>query len=293
MTQENRTQTFATPAPIRLRVDIPKGRIRVLAEEISETHIELSARPGDHDARALIADAEIAQHDDLISVRIERRFRAFDWRSAIEAIVRVPLGSAVKLSIGSGSIETIGQLADVDAASGSGAVRIDRCEEANAQAGSGAILVAAVTNSIEARTGSGEIIVGTVGANARLTTGSGRVELARAIGDAIVSTASGKIEIGEAGDSVDAHATSGSVKIERADHGRVRVRAMSGHVSVGIAHGTAALLDVTTMSGRVHSDLESAAAPSESDKRLELHIKSMSGNVSLTRARDQTPALTP
>ncbi len=60
---------------------------------------------------------------------------------------------------------------------------------------------------------------------------------------------------------------------------------MAGRVSVGVAKGTAAFLDVSTMSGRVHSELEAADAPADTDKRIELIIRTMSGDdVDLARA---------
>jgi hypothetical protein len=50
-----------------------------------------------------------------------------------------------------------------------------------------------------------------------------------------------------------------------------------------VANGTAALLDVSTMSGRVKSELEAASGPGEGDRRLELMISTLSGNVDLIR----------
>jgi hypothetical protein len=47
--------------------------------------------------------------------------------------------------------------------------------------------------------------------------------------------------------------------VRRADHGRVRAKTTSGGVSVGVADGVAALLDLSTMSGRVNSELAASA----------------------------------
>ena len=41
MTPDSRTMTFETPAPAKLRLDIPHGRITVTAEETAVTRIEL------------------------------------------------------------------------------------------------------------------------------------------------------------------------------------------------------------------------------------------------------------
>jgi len=277
--------TFQTPAPIRLSVTVPKGRIMVVAEETTETRVELTAVHGDATTRAWIAEAEVAQNGDEIVVRIPRaRLGLFGMGGAIEARVHAPLGSAANLSNGSGRIETTGRLGAIDASSGSGTIRLDDSSAARARTGSGDIAIAASAGSVEAKTGSGRITVGKVGADARISTGSGHAELAEATGDAHLSTGSGDIEIGQAGDSLEAFAASGNVKVRRADHGRVRAKTISGQVSIGVANGVAALLDITTMSGRVNSELEAAGPPGEGEKRIELIVSTMSGNVNLARA---------
>ena len=276
---------FQTPAPVRLRVEIPRGRIMVVAEETTETRVELTAINGDAATRAWIAEAEVAQSGDEIVVRVPKaRLGMFGMGGSIEARVHAPLDSAATLSAGAGRIETTGRLGTVDASSGSGTIRLDDSSDARARTGSGDIVIAASAGSVEAKTGSGRITVGKVGADARITTGSGNAELAGASGDARLSTGSGNIEIGEAGDSLEAFAAAGNVKVRRADHGQVRAKTISGQVSVGVANGVAALLDITTMSGWVNSELEASSPPGEGEKRVELIISTMSGNVKLARA---------
>jgi hypothetical protein len=285
MNPDKRMQSFDTPAPVRLRVDIPKGRIRIAAEETGQTRVVLTAIHGDATARAWIADAELVQDGAEILVRIHKSgLSLFGLGGGVEAEIHCPLGSAASLHTGSGRIETVGRLGDVTAESGSGRICIDDCAEARVRTGSGDIVVASTEGSVNAKTGSGRISVGEVGANARITTGSGRAELARAAGDAKLTTASGNIDIGEAGDSLEAFAASGNVEIRRADHGLVRARTFSGRISVGVARGSAALLDISTMSGRVNSDLESTGAPNADEKQVELVLNTMSGNVNVARA---------
>jgi hypothetical protein len=277
-------QNYETPEPIRLRVDIPHGRIKVLAEETAVTRIELTARHGDATARAWIADAEITQSGDDILVRVRKQGLALFGGGSIEAVVHAPLGSAARLCTGSGRVETIGRLGAVNAASGSGLIRLDDCAEARAHTGSGDIVIAASAGSVDAKTGSGRISVGKVGADARIVTGSGHAELAEVAGNATLTTASGNIEIGQAGDGLEAFAASGSIQVRRADHGRVRAKTLSGRICVGVANGSAALLDITTFSGRVNSDLQASDAPGDDEKRVELVLSTMSGNVDVARA---------
>jgi hypothetical protein len=301
MIADRRSESFQTPAPVRLRVELPKGRIKIFAEETAETHIELTAIHGDELARQWIDEAQIEQVGDEILVRVNKPGRAYGLDigtlvenlltlatigsgGAIEAVVHVPLNSAAGLSTGSGAIETTGRLGDVTAGSGSGAIRLDDCAEAKARTGSGDISIATTTGSADAKTGSGKVSMGKIGRDASVITGSGRTELGEVAGDAKVTAGSGHIEVGQAGDSLEAFTASGKIEIGRVDHGRIRAKTVSGRVSVGVANGSAALLDITTMSGRVHSDLEPSSAPLEGEPHVELVISTMSGHVNVARA---------
>jgi hypothetical protein len=267
MNPDKRTETFQTPGLIRLRVEIPKGRISVTAAETGETTIVLTAAHGDGLARELIAEAEIAQSGEDILVRIRRERRImFGWGGDIEAEIRAPLGSAVHLSTGAGRIGTSGRFGEVEAHTGAGSVRLDAAADVKARSGAGSISIAEVSGSADVKSGSGKIEVGRVGADTRVTTGAG------------------DIEVGEAGDSVEAFTAAGAVSVRRADHGRVRAKTMAGRVSVGVAKGSAAYLDISTMSGRVHSELDAGEPPADGEKRVELIIRTMSGDVNLARA---------
>ncbi|HUO88875.1 MAG TPA: DUF4097 family beta strand repeat-containing protein [Rhizomicrobium sp.] len=279
----DRSEIFETPSPVRLRVEIPLGRIFVTAEATGQTHIEMTAT--NSTARKWIAEAEVTKNGNEIGVII-RKPSPLSWgflRGGLEVNIHVPLESWAAMGTGSGHIDTKGRLGKVRATSGSGAIRLDDCGEVHARTGSGEITVRLCAGSVDAKTGSGHVIVGKVGADARIVTASGGAEIDEVSGDARIHCASGHIEVGQSGNSLDAHAASGSIRVQRADHGQVRARTYSGSVRVGVAKGTAALLDVSTMSGRVDSELQPSDAPGAEEKRVELILSTMSGNVTVAR----------
>ena len=278
----DRYEIFETTSPVKLRVEVPSGRIFVTAGATSETRIEMTAYSSA--ARKWIADAEISKNGDEINVFI-RQPSIFSWgfNRGVDVNIHVPLESWAAMTTGSGHIDTAGTLGKVRATTGSGKVRLDDCGEVYARSGSGEITVRLCAGSVDAKTGSGHVIVGKVGADARIVTASGGAEIDEVAGDARVHCASGHIEIGQAGDNLDAHAASGSIRVRRVDHGRVKARTYSGSVRVGVANGTAALLDVSTLSGRVDSELRPSDAPGGEEKRVELILSTMSGNVSVAR----------
>jgi DUF4097 and DUF4098 domain-containing protein YvlB len=281
-TMSDRSEIFETASPVKLRVEVPAGRIFVTAETTGQTRIELTALSSK--ARKWVTDAEIAKNGDEIVVLV-RQPSMFSWgfNRGVDVNIHVPLESWAAMTTGSGHIDTAGKLDKVRATSGSGKIRLDDCGEVYARTGSGEITTRLCAGSVDAKTGSGHVIVGKVGADARIVTASGGAEIDEVAGDARIHCASGHIEIGQAGDNLDAHAASGSIRVRRVDHGRVKARTYSGSVRVGVANGTAALLDVSTMSGRVDSELKPSDVPGAEEKRVELILSTMSGNVSVAR----------
>jgi hypothetical protein len=282
----DRTMSFDTPQPAKLRINLPFGRITVTAEETAVTRVDLTARNGDANALEWIEQAEIFQLGDEIVVRGPKlRFQLFNlWGGSIEASVHAPLDSDASLSIGAGRVETIGRFAVVRANTGAGNVHVAECDEAHVHTGAGNIDIAAVSTSVEAKTGAGNVKIGKVGADAEISTAAGNTRIEEIAGAARMKTAHGNIEIGAAGDSLDAFTSSGNVRVSRADHGYVRARTVSGGVSVGVANGVAAHLDLSTVSGRVRSELEASGAPADGEQRIELVLSTVSGNVSVARA---------
>ena len=72
--------------------------------------------------------------------------------------------------------------------------------------------------------------------------------------------------------------------VRRIDHGRLKAKTGSGDITVGVADGTAAYLDIATVTGDVTSSLDASEAPSDGDQTVELIIQSGTGDVVLQRA---------
>ncbi len=279
-------RVFETVNPARLRIEIPKGRVQVIASAATtQTVVELVAMKGDPVAQSWIDEAEVAQRGDEIVVLVRKHGLAFfGIGGAIEATIMVPAATAATIGTGSGRIETEGPLGDVRAGTGSGHIHVAAGADVHVRSGSGDIVIDAASGTADVKTGSGRIVIGQVGGDVRVATGSGHAEVASAAGEARVTTGSGNIEVGDAGDRLEAFAASGHVRVRRADHGKVRARTVSGHVSVGVATGTAAWLDLSTLSGKVRSDLETAGEPGPGEKSVELRLETVSGNIEVQRA---------
>ena len=281
----DRHHSFATPAPTRLRIEIPNGQITVTAAETATTEIDLSAPQGDRGAMAWVADAEIAQIGDEIVVRGPKvSLSLFRSWGPIEARITTPLGSDATLSMGAGGVETRGRLGRIVANTGAGSVRLDDCDEARAHTGAGNVEIASVSGSVDTKTGAGTVTIGRIGADAHIITAAGNAHVGDITGSAKFTTAHGNVEVEHAGDNLEVFTASGNVEVRRADHGRVRAKTVSGRVSVGVPNGVAALLDISTLSGRVQSDLAASGAPGDGEACVELILSTVSGNVNVARA---------
>lgn len=175
----------------------------------------------------------------------------------------VPLSRAVVRS-GSGDIHLV-EVGDLVAVTGSGDVRVTTVGRGRAQTGSGDIWAGAVRDSLVTRTGSGDVTVASTG-RLQSTSGSGDITVDELHGQARLRTASG-----------DAH-------VARAVSGHLDVKSTSGDVRVGVAQGTAVLLDCSTVSGQMRSALRSTGEPEPGEETLELVARTISGNLLVDRA---------
>lgn len=287
MSQEVSMHTFHTPSPVRLRVELWEGSITVVAEHTDTTTVEMEPENGGDTspAQELIDRTTVEQRGDEIVV-LQPRVKGglFRRHHGVRAVIHVPLGSSAKLESGSADIETRGQLGDVRAASGSGDVHLEHTADAEVRTGSGDITIDTVTGSCGTKSGSADVVIGSVAGDANVVTGSGDVEITSVSGTLNVKSGSGDVSVTAGGDGVDALAGSGDLVLRRVDHGRVKAKTGSGDIAIGVAHGTAAYLDIMTMSGDVRSDLNGADAPGDGERSVEINVLSGSGDVVLQRA---------
>jgi DUF4097 and DUF4098 domain-containing protein YvlB len=284
MNQEARMHTFETPRPVALRVELYVGRVEIRAEETDRTTVELE--PHDSTAEELVARARVEQVGDEIRVLVPRGRGAgiFGRKGEVTGRITVPQHSSASVETGSADVETQGPLGDTDVATGSGEIRVDESDDTRVRSGSGDLLLDHVHGTLDAKGGSSDLTVGEVQKNATVTTGSGDVRINHSHGHLRVKTGSGDIIIDEVGEGLDALAGSGDLVIKKVEQGRLKAKTGSGDVVVGIAEGTAALLDVMAATGDVRSNLTATETPTDGEQTVEVSIMTGSGDVVLQHA---------
>jgi DUF4097 and DUF4098 domain-containing protein YvlB len=277
--------TFNTPGPVRLRMEFGGGRIRLSAENGTETTVDLRPLRSDAEAQQLIDDARIEQRGDEVVVLIPKPIRGFFRRTPdIDATIVVPTGSDLDLHTQSGDLDATGSFGTVKVESGSGDLRFGSTEDARIQSGSGDIQIDSIQGQFRGETGSGDVRVRAVSGNANVATGSGDVLIDRVGGNVQVNSGSGDILIQDASENVNASTASGDLSINRVHAGKVNANTASGDVHIGVADGIPAFLEVVTITGDVHSTLEGSEKPAHDEPSVALRVNTASGDITLVHA---------
>lgn len=263
MRGETMDHTFPVTGPIRVDARLRHCDLHLEAVPGLETvTVEFEGHLGDLAERIVV---QLGGDALLIDVPSSGPFGMFGGAAAVRIQVRVPAGSSLEASAGSGDIVATGPLTHARAESGSGDVRCAVVGSGQLTSGSGDVRVDDADGAVVARTGSGSIHLGR-GSGLDATTGSGAITMLDASGECA------------------ARSGSGSVRVQRMGPGRLRAKSASGSVRVGVAAGLPALLDLHSVSGRVHTALEAAGEPAPGDPYVELSLSTVSGSVEVARA---------
>lgn len=176
-------QKFDTPAPITAVLDVPAGRIRVIAADRADTTVEVL--PADASKGRDVKAAErvtVAYGDGVVRIGAPAaKSRYVGPRGSVEVTVRVPAGSRVEAKADSTEFRAVGRLGDI---AFDGAYRHIRIDEA------AGVRLTAIDGDVE---------VGRLGGPAEISTARGDIRLTEAVrGRVVLRTRSGDISVGAA-----------------------------------------------------------------------------------------------
>jgi DUF4097 and DUF4098 domain-containing protein YvlB len=261
-------ESFPTPEPIELEIRNPLGTIEVTAAETDTTTVQITPLDGSDSADAAdrVRVEMLADRRRLLVVAPERRI-IFGRGARLAIAVTVPAGSRLRTWSAAADVTCHGRLASVKSHTASGDIAVDE-----------------VTGGTDVHSASGDIRIGSTGA-VSIHTATGAVRVDRAGGDVDVHSASGDVHVGLAEAGVRAHTATGDVTVAEAVSGVIELTAASGDLRVGVRPGVVARLDLSTVSGRVRSDLPVEDAPPDGGgPALEIRSRTMSGTVAVGRA---------
>ncbi len=271
-----RTNTYETPGPLRLRLELPVGRIDVETVSGTTTHVELEAVSDD--MREIVENARIDLRDrgegHEVIVEVQSRFGifiSFGRSQDVRLRVTCPPGADLDIMTKSADVKARGEFGEVVVKTASGDVVVDE-----------------VADDLRIKTASGDVHVERVGGTTSVQTASGDFSLQRAEGEVSALLVSGDVLIQDAGSSVTARTVSGDQRLEAVVQGSIELQTVSGDLLVGVRRGSEVFIDANTVSGDTRSELELAEAPAEEPTgeapQLEVRAKTVSGDVSVVRA---------
>lgn len=275
--------TFPAEGPIALRIKQRAGNVFVAATNTDQVHLDVRAannRSGSHD---LVKQTTVHFSAGSLAIDVPRVASAGFGSDAVDLVLTVPTASIATIETGSGDVQLRGGFGSVSVTSGSGDIVAEQLSDGRLTTGSGDIRVGEV-DEVHLKTGSGDVRVDRAVTRLDVDTASGTVDVTRGAPVTTIRAASGDITIGEMAGVLEIKSASGDVEVRRAVDGEVRARTSSGDLTVGVASGTAAKLDCSSISGRVVSELERTDAPDDSDRQLLVTSTSASGSVIIRRA---------
>ncbi|MFB7907845.1 DUF4097 family beta strand repeat-containing protein [Kitasatospora sp. NPDC056076] len=220
-------QKFATPAPVSAVLDIPAGRIRLIAADRADTVVEV--RPADagksRDVKAA-ERVEVAYVDGVLRVEApEAGNRLLGNSGSVEVTVQLPTGSRVDATAALAEFRGVGRLGDVTIEAAQGTVKLDE--------------TAGARFDLQA----GDIAVGRLGGPAEIRTQKGDLRITEAVQGAVtLRTEYGQIEVGAAR-GVSAALDAGTA------HGRIHNALRNADSTPGLTiHATTAYGDITARS---------------------------------------------
>ncbi|SDZ94130.1 MULTISPECIES: DUF4097 family beta strand repeat-containing protein [unclassified Mycobacterium] len=260
-------RTFPTPGPITATIELGAGAVRVTAADRPDTEVRVTPRDPLRAADVRAAEqAHIDFANDTLTVTVGKKLLSLS-RGAVTVDIALPSLSRLAVAVSSADLRVDGTVGDCRFDAASGNATLD-----------------AVEGNIKAATASGDLAVRRVLGNANASTASGELSIDGLDGGLKFQAASGSATVGTLRGSVHSRTASGSLTVAAAESGSISAATASGDVEVGVAQGTAANLDLDSRSGTVRSDLTPAAGPENDDRRLTVHARTASGDITIRRA---------
>jgi hypothetical protein len=191
-------QKFDTPAPVTTVIDLPAGRVQVIAADRADTTVEI--RPADparnRDTKA--AERIEATHGDDGVLRITApaaKNQYFGPSGSVEITIQLPTGSHVEATAAATEFRAVGRLGDLVLEGAHGPVKIDEAASIRLTAADSDITVGRLTGPAEISTQRGDITIDEAATGSLvLSTQKGDITLATAASAALdAGTSHGRV----------------------------------------------------------------------------------------------------
>ncbi len=170
---------FETPAPIAAVLDIPAGRVQIIAADRTDTAVEVRPTNASKSRDVRAAEQTTVEYaDGALRIEVPVKNQYLGPSGSIEVTVQLPAGSHVEAKAASTEFRAVGRLGDI---AFEGAYRQIKIDEA------GSVRLTAVDGDVE---------VGRLNGPAEISTARGDIRIAEAVrGKVVLSTQQGDISV--------------------------------------------------------------------------------------------------
>lgn len=279
---ETTSRTLDDDGIRRASIELGSGLVDVVGSDDGSSHVTLAARHDDPAAHDLVSHSRFTVSGDQLVVDVPRDGHGRSPEVALRIATPYPLELRVK--VGSADLTAEVPIGESKLLTGSGDIRLTQVDGVLvAGTGSGDIRVDETSAPVRLNTGSGSIEVGNAAALIAGSTGSGDVRIGEAAGPVKVKVGSGDITIDRVRDESVATSGSGDVRVGAADGPSVLVETARGDVQVGVPDGTPTYLDLKTVTGDIHCELEPRDKPTDDSRALALRARTVTGDITVVR----------
>lgn len=180
--KEHTMNKFDTPAPITAVLDIPAGRVQLIAADRADTAVEVRPMNASKSRDVKAAEqARVEYADGVLRIEAPVKSQHLGPSGSIEVTVQLPAGSRVEAKAAAAELRAVGRLGDIEF---DGAYRQIKLDEA------ASVRISALDGDVE---------VGRLHGPAEISAQRGDIRIAEARGGKVVlRTQSGDISVGAA-----------------------------------------------------------------------------------------------
>jgi DUF4097 and DUF4098 domain-containing protein YvlB len=286
--------TFDTPEPIVATLEVAIGDLRVAARDRTNTVVDIRPSDPSHEPDVRIAEqTRVEMTADGLLVKTPKggrsaltgqRLSLFGKPGSIDVTIELPTGSRLRVDAGVAALRCTGRLAECQAKTGAGAIDLENTGPADLNTGAGNISVGVVNGGAEVATGTGRVRLMEIDGPAAVKNSNGETWIGAVTGNLQVSSSNGNISVDRADGDVSARTANGSLRVGSIARGLTTLKTSAGEIEIGIAAGTAALIDAQTRMGRVRNSLAVTGGAEPSDETAEVNARTAFGDIVIRRA---------
>ncbi|TDW91723.1 DUF4097 family beta strand repeat-containing protein [Kribbella sp. VKM Ac-2566] len=176
--------TYNTPEPISAVLDIPAGRIQLVATDRADTAVEVLPADASKSRDVKAAEQTTVEYaDGVLRIAVVAKNQYFGPSGAVAVTVQLPAGSQAEVKAASADLRATGRFGDVVIESAQGPIDLEDVASARITTSASDVSVGRLNGPAEIRTSKGDIrIAEAVRGTVVLRTDVGEVEIVAAAG---------------------------------------------------------------------------------------------------------------